>query len=227
MNIVVKDAKEKNNMKVDKKFLNRYKNTKELLITELNKSKAQKRFNNKITINKNIVEIDEKELLKLTLTQLKKISIEIFRNNHKSNTFQNDGNNIMINNEDIKESIKKILGDKRQKEYLIGHLKVFSKLGDVIKYGKLVSESMEQKARQNYNSWHYYVENIIIGKKKFLLEFDVVSRNDGENHYRIQRLVPLDYEKNKSPNSSISSRLPAGGGQGAVVRRPRRCPRGA
>lgn len=72
MNIVVKDAKEKDNMKVDKKFLNRYKNTKELLITELNKSKAQKRFNNKITINKNIVEIDEKELLKLTLTQLKK-----------------------------------------------------------------------------------------------------------------------------------------------------------
>ena len=70
MNIVVKDAKEKDNMKVDKKFLNRYKNTKELLITELNKSKAQKRFNNKITINKNIVEIDEKELLKLTLTQL-------------------------------------------------------------------------------------------------------------------------------------------------------------
>lgn len=72
MNIVVKDAKEKDNMKVDKKFLNRYKNTKELLITELNKSKAQKRFNNKITINNNIVEIDEKELLKLTLTQLKK-----------------------------------------------------------------------------------------------------------------------------------------------------------
>ncbi len=70
MNIVVKDAKEKDNMKVDKKFLNRYKNTKELLITELNKSKAQKRFNNKITINNNIVEIDEKELLKLTLTQL-------------------------------------------------------------------------------------------------------------------------------------------------------------
>ena len=65
MNIVVKDAKEKDNMKVDKKFLNRYKNTKELLITELNKSKAQKRFNNKITINNNIVEIDEKELLKL------------------------------------------------------------------------------------------------------------------------------------------------------------------
>ena len=123
MNIVVKDAKEKDNMKVDKKFLNRYKNTKELLITELNKSKAQKRFNNKITINNNIVEIDEKELLKLTLTQLKKISIEIFRNNHKSNTFQNDDNNIMINNEDIKESIKKILGDKRQKEYLIEHLK--------------------------------------------------------------------------------------------------------
>lgn len=66
MNIVVKDTKEKDNMKVDKKFLNRYKNTKELLITELNKSKAQKRFNNKITINKNIVEVDEKELLKLT-----------------------------------------------------------------------------------------------------------------------------------------------------------------
>lgn len=206
MNTAVKDTKEKDNMKVDKKFLNKYKNTKELLITELNKSKAQKRFNNKITINKNIVEVNEKELLKLTLTQLKKKSIEIFRNNHESNIFQNDSNNIMVNNEDIKESIKKILGDKRQKEYLIEHLKVFSKLGDVIKYGKLVSESMEQKARQNYNSWHYYVENIIIGKKKFLLEFDVVSRNDGENHYRVQRLVPLDYEKNKSPNSSISSK---------------------
>lgn len=38
----------------------------------MTKSKAQKRFNNKININKNIVEIDEKELLRLILTQLKK-----------------------------------------------------------------------------------------------------------------------------------------------------------
>lgn len=204
MSIVVKDSKEKDNIKVNKKFLNKYKNTKELLITESNK--AKKRFNNKITINKNIVEINEIELAKLTLTQLKRKSIEIFRNNHLSFVFQNDNNNIIVNNEDIKESIKKILGDKRQKEYLMEHLKVFSKLGDVIKNGKLVSESMEQKARQNYNSWHYYVVNLIIGKKKFLLEFDVVSRGDGENHYRVQRLVPLDYEKNRSPNSSISSK---------------------
>ena len=107
MNIVVKDTKEKDNMKVDKKFLNRYKNTKELLITELNKSKAQKDLIIRLLLIKNIVEIDEKELLKLTLTQLKKISIEIFRNNHESNTFQNDGNNIMINNEDIKRKYKK------------------------------------------------------------------------------------------------------------------------
>ena len=207
MNIVVKDAKEKDNMKVDKKFLNRYKNTKELLITELNKSKAQKRFNNKITINNNIVEIDEKELLKLTLTQLKKISIEIFRNNHKSNTFQNDDNNIMINNEDIKESIKKILGDKRQKEYLIEHLKVFSKLGDVIKYGKLVSESMEQKARQNYNSWHYYVENIKCFGEMLLTKEWISLRILGiDPGYAIVGYGVLDYEKNKSPNSSISSK---------------------
>ena len=27
-----------------------------------------------------------------------------------------------------------------------------------------------------------------------------------KNNYRIQRLVPLDYEKNKSPNSFISSK---------------------
>ncbi len=35
MSIAVKDSKEKDNIKVNKKFLNKYKNTKELLITEI------------------------------------------------------------------------------------------------------------------------------------------------------------------------------------------------
>ena len=203
MNITIEETikQVKGNIKIDRNLLYKYDNVKELLIFELEKSK--KNFNSKVIINKQLTELNEIEISEMTLTELKKKSIEIYKNNHNTNTFKNNNNDITINNKDIKESIKKIVGDKRQKEYLEEHLKVFSKLGNIIEYGTLISENIEQKSRQNYNSWHYYIENIILNKKRFLLEFDVVSRNDGENHYRLHRLIPLN-NKNRSPNSSIS-----------------------
>lgn len=176
-------------IQINKRTLNKYKSAKELLTNEIEKSSNN--FNGKIKINKKLKEIKNINIYELSLTELKKKAIEIFSKYNYTNVFENDNNLIIVNNEDIRESIKKIIGDKRQKEYLEEHLKIFSILGEVIKQGKLVSESFEQKSRENYNSWHYYVVDIIIDNSRFLFEFDVVSRNDGENHYRVQRLVKL------------------------------------
>ena len=39
--------------------------------------------------------------------------------------------------------------------------------------------------------WSYYLIGLKINKKKYIFEFDVVSRDNNENHYRVQRLKEI------------------------------------
>ena len=36
--------------------------------------------------------------------------------------------------------------------------------------------------------WSYYLNGLKINRENYLFEFDVVSRDNNENHYRVQRL---------------------------------------
>lgn len=183
------------NIPIDKSKLNKYINAKDLFIKEYNKSLKSKE--NIRIMNNKIKDLNDIELSKLTLTNSKKLAIELFNNYSNKNIFLNNKNKIIVNNEDIRESIAKIYSDKRQKCYLKEHLLIFTNLGLVIEKGILVSQNYEIKNRKNYNSWNYYVENVKINDKLFLLEFDVVSRSDDENHYRMHRLAILN--KKASP----------------------------
>ena len=68
---------------------------------------------------------------------------------------------------------------------------IFSKLGLIINRAKLVNQVLERKGRDKYYSWNYYIDGIVIQNRKFILEFEVVSMKNKENHYRVQRLVCL------------------------------------
>lgn len=142
-------------------------------------------------------------------TEIYHVATKIFKNNHSKNTFVNNGNQIKVTNQDIKESINKIFNDRLQNKYLKEHLSGFSDLGDIIEKSRLVNQTSEKKNRSKYNTWNYYFSGLKINNELFDLEFDVVLRTDGENHYRLQRLKKADTQSTLPINGEVDSRVPA------------------
>lgn len=167
----------KGNIPINKNLLNKYANVREIFDNESNN------YNSAITIN-----ITDYDVKTKSATEIYHIAIEIFRNNHNKNTFFNNGNQIKITNQDIKESINKIINDRLQSKYLEEHLSIFADLGNIIEKARLVNQTIENKNRLKYNIWNYYFNGLKINNNFFDLEIDVVSRVDGENHYRVQRI---------------------------------------
>lgn len=118
----------------------------------------------------------------------------LFAQGNKTNTFVNDGNLIMVTNQDIKECVSKIINDRIQNQYLIEHLMIFKNLGNIIEKGRLVNQTYENKNRHKYVTWNYYYSGINIARVLYDLEFDVVSRIDGQNHYRVHRIKKADIQ---------------------------------
>lgn len=89
------------------------------------------------------------------------------------------------------------------------HLQVFSDLGDIIESATLASQTTEGKSRENNKIWNYYLNGLNINDNNYLFEFDVVSRQNGENHYRVQRLEKINSKKaNASVENTITSVTP-------------------
>ena len=61
----------------------------------------------------------------------------------------------------------------------------------------------ENKNHSKYITWNYYFSNLKIDNQLFNFEFDVVSRIDGENHYRVQRLEKSKYSVNSFINDEV------------------------
>ena len=81
-----------------------------------------------------------------------------------------------------------VLNNSNQKSLLKEHLLIFGKIGEIIENAELVSQNKSEDSLHNENSWHYFYDNPNINGNKYKLVFDVTSRNDGENHYRVQTL---------------------------------------
>ena len=186
------------NIKINKNLLNKYNNLEEIF-------KHESKNNNSI-ININLMDIDLKNK---TANEIYHIATKIFKNNHKKRTFINDKNKINVTNQDIKESINKIYNDRLQNKYLKEHLAIFLILGNVIKKSSLVNQTIENKNRSKYITWNYYFSNLKIDNQLFNFEFDVVSRIDGENHYRVQRLEKSKYSVNSFINDEVDFGVPA------------------
>ena len=182
----------KGNIHINENLLNKYSNVKDIFSNERNNYDG----------NVNVKNVDF-DLTNKTATDIYHIAADLFSNNHANNVFINDGNKIIVTNQDIKESINKIYNDRLQKKYLNEHLSAFTDLGDIISNARLVNQTPEGKGREKYNLWSYYYSGLKINNELYNFEFDVVSRNDGENHYRLQRIEKADFQSTLPINGEV------------------------
>ena len=181
----------KGNIPIDLNLLNKYKNFEEIFTYESNN------YNDNIKIwNTSIKELEEIDINTLTSNNTKNLAKKIFKNYNLKNIFNNKNNFILVSNNGIEESINKIFNSSKQRNLLKEHLLVFSELGNIINHIKLVSQSNENKNRDEIFYWNYYFDNLEINGIKYSLEIEVRSMHDGTNQYRVQRL-----EKNQYLNS--------------------------
>lgn len=174
----------KGSIPLNEKLLNKYLSARDIFDNANNILK-----NKKIAIKLvDIPEIENLDFSVIKIGSLKIIANEIFNNYHTKNSFKNDNNLIVVSKHGINESVEKIYNNYRQRNLLREHLIIFSNLGNIIKNAYLVNQSREIKNRQNLLHWNYYLDNLIINGRKYFLEFDVRSMEDGTNQYRIQRL---------------------------------------
>ena len=172
----------KGNIPIDHNLFEKYDNVTNLMSKEINN------IFDVLTIKNNISELSDIENNRISDTQLYHFAVAIFKKYNNSNIFFNDGNKIIVSNGDIKESVNKILHNLNQRKYLKEHLQVFSCMSKIITSAILVSQTIERKNRNNNYVWNYYVKAIKVNNIIYLLQFDVISRSNGENHYRVQRL---------------------------------------
>ena len=148
----------------------------------------QNNYDGNINVSDTIKELENVDIVNMKNTEIYHKAVEIFNNHHNTNKFINDNNEIIVSNTDIKESINKINNNSLQKKYLKEHLLIFSDLGDIIEKSNLVNQTFENKNRESNKIWSYYLNGLNVNNSKFLFEFDVISKENGENHYRVQRL---------------------------------------
>lgn len=123
----------------------------------------------------------------ISISDAKRIAISLFESNNFSNKILWNDFNIIVSKAGIRESIEKIFYNN-QKYYLVEHFIILKNLDLVIKNMVLVNQGIENKNREKYNSWNYYISKVCVNGKLFILEIEIVSMLNGENHYRVQRL---------------------------------------
>lgn len=170
----------KGNISIDKKILNKYSSVMEIFNNIYNYNNKVLKLNNNYLPDLNLVNIKSQEMYSLLKN--------VFKKYHYNNIFINNGNKIIVSNRDIKHTVTYIYKTPGQKKMLREHIIVIENLGQIIKHAKLINQSGSKDIDSEDNSWHYYYDNLNINNQKYVLVFDVVSRNNGENHYRVQRL---------------------------------------
>ena len=179
-NIPIKQTK--GNIPINKELLNKYSTVRKIFDNESNN------YNGNVKVKSNVSELAGIDTSNLSSKEMKKYAKEIFKKYNSTNVFTNNDNKITVTSGGIEESINKIFSSKTQRNLLKEHLLVFSDLGDIIEHATLVNQSNETKNRNDINLWNYYFDGLEINNKKYSLEFDVRSMQDGTNQYRVQRL---------------------------------------
>lgn len=115
----------------------------------------------------------------------------------------NNKETIYVSNSDIKERIAKAIRNREQKKLIELHLVVFRYLDKIIENGKLIAKAEETKGRFKYSDWNYYVTLIKLNGENYIIEFDTTLRNDGQRHFRLERIYSL---KNAMKKTDYSDR---------------------
>lgn len=179
--MITKEKKIEQNIILNPNLLNNYANLKEIFQNE------NWYFLNIINL-KDIHNLMEYDIANLSYTEIYHFAKKIFVTYHYTNEFFNYNYKIIVSNTDIKESINKIINNKLQYKYLRIHLIIFSQLGFIIQNATIVNQTIDNKNRNNNYLWSYYLCKLKLNNELFLFEFDVISKSNGENHYRVQRV---------------------------------------
>ena len=147
----------------------------------------------KINVSTNIV--DDINIKEIKQMEAYKTARDLFSQIHKRK-FKNNSTeaNIYVTNSDIKESINTTYTYAEQRKYLKENIAIYSQLDNIIENAELISNTNELKGRQNYQLWEYYAMPVNIDNNKFIVQFDTVQREDGETHFRVQRLYKITEE---------------------------------
>ena len=147
----------------------------------------------KINVSTNIV--DDINIKEIKQMEAYKKARDLFSQIHKRK-FKNNNTeaNIYVTNSDIKESINTTYTYAEQRKYLKENIAIYSQLDNIIENAELISNTNELKGRQNYQLWEYYAMSVNIDNNKFIVQFDTVQREDGETHFRVQRLYKITEE---------------------------------
>ena len=169
-------------------IINTYQNINDAIYDYVNIIKDDFRTNINIQINKSNVPVDYSTQSQTTIFNKAK---ESFSKIGKK-VFKNNNDDIVVTNEDIKESVAKTVRNTKQKKLITEHIEVFSKLDKIIENGTKIASSTENKNRVKYKNWDYYATPVTIDGKNCIIEFDTVLRQDGEKHFRLERIYSLD-----------------------------------
>ena len=164
------------NIPIIPELLNKYKSVSEIF-------ECEKDFLYVINLSDNI----KFKYENISISDAKSIAISLFESNNFSNKILWNDFNIIVSKAGIRESIEKIFYNN-QKYYLVEHFIILKNLDLVIMNMVLVNQGIENKNREKYNSWNYYISKVCVNGKLFILEIEIVSMLNGENHYRVQRL---------------------------------------
>ena len=166
----------KGNISIVPELLNRYKSVNEIF-------EYEKNFLNVIWLRDNI----EFSYENISISDAKSIAISLFESNNFSNKILWNDFIIVVSRAGIRESIEKIFYNN-QRNYLMEHFIIIKNLDLVIRNMFLVNQGIENKNREKYNSWNYYISKVCVNGQLFTLKIEIVSMLNGENHYRVQRL---------------------------------------
>ncbi len=124
----------------------------------------------------------------------------------KRRIFKNNGEDIFVTNSDIKKSIKETLQNKEQNKYIKENVAVFSQIDKIIENGKEIANSpIDNKNREQYNDYKYYVSNVYINGEPYVVEFDTRLQpgisGKQERHFRLERVYKINKaDSNTAPN---------------------------
>ena len=168
--------------------INTYQNINCAIYDYVNSIKENFQTDIDIKTNKTKIPIDYSTQSQMTIFNKAK---EVFSKIGK-NVFKNNGEDIYVSNSDIKESIAKTVRNTNQKKLLSEHIEVFRHLDKIIENGQIIARGSETKSRSQYKNWDYYATPITIDDQNYIVEFDTVLRDNGQKHFRLERIYLLE-----------------------------------
>ena len=167
MNKIISDDSKikftKGNIPIYEYLLNKYTNVSELMNCNIDN------YDGKVNIFDDLEELRNVELNTMGKSDLYHLATIIFIKYNNRRMFVNVGNEIIVSNGDIKESVNKIVHNIGQLSYLREHLLVFSDLVDIIESAVLTGQTVENKNREDNNIWNYYLNGLKINGKVICL----------------------------------------------------------